>query len=221
VRRKNLDVRGEMLQDSKSFIEESSMSDVQNMTGHAKKVDASLPSNAAAETKGGFLAKLRLSHRIYLGFGLLLALILIITTYASINQLNIRDAFGRTNELLGDERIVASLETALLEADLAVKNYISENDPSWLETFEKHQADINQNLIQANENIKKPARAEKLDIVDEAFPRYKTAFDNIVSLQQQRNELVQNKLNVLGPDMHQDLTSIMESAYRDQNVAAP
>ena len=54
-----------------------------------------------------------------------------------------------------------------------------------------------------------------IDNLDSELKDYLARFEEVTAKQSQRDELVNNTLNVIGPQMERNLTAIMESAFTD------
>ena len=59
-----------------------------------------------------------------------------------------------------------------------------------------------------------------LDGLDRELTEYISQFEIVTKKQEKRDELVKETLNVVGPTMERDLTSIMESAFQDGDTEA-
>ncbi len=166
------------------------------------------------------LDNMKLGIKLLAGFGVVLALMVIvgITAYNAINSAS--KGFGHYREMARDTVLAGRLQANMLMARMNVKNFIitgSEQDKQQYQDYYKKMSGF---LVEAQQEISNPERAAKIDLVDSEVGDYNEAFKKVLKFRDLRNGYVNDVLNVKGPLMEKTLTAIMESAKQDGDMTA-
>ena len=166
------------------------------------------------------LNNIKVSAKIFAGFGVVLALLLAIAGvgYFSLDGANTN--FGDYRSLARETNAVGRVQANMLMTRLFVKNFvISASDENIAGV--KERAEKTLSLIEgAKELATDEANIAKNDTQLASLHEYIAAFDQVTAKQAERNVLVNETLNVIGPQMERDLTAIMESAFKDGDAEA-
>ncbi len=165
--------------------------------------------------------RLRIGARIGLGFGAVLALLIVASAVSYVSLHGARDNFTTYRELARSANAVARVQANMLMTRMNAKDFIIRGTPEEAEEV-RHYEERTQHLIaEALAVISDPHGQELLRQIDDDIVDYTGRFEEVVHLQEQRNELVFDRLNVLGPQVEEKLTELMERSFNaDDGLAA-
>lgn len=164
--------------------------------------------------------KLSISHKLFAGFGFLLAVLAgiagfsYIATLTSSGQFSEYRATARTSVAYGD--IAQKITTARLQT----MKFRATRDPATLDEVRQIVADIEAKLDYLEAFELDASERELLVSLHTQAKDYLAGFGEAVALQDVRNELVRDKFQPLGTDLRKKITEIMETAYRDSDPTA-
>ncbi|MCE0492445.1 methyl-accepting chemotaxis protein [Vibrio salinus] len=159
------------------------------------------------------LNKLRLGTQIGLGYGLLIILLIVVSSASyfgltsSVKGFNDYQSLGKATSLSSD------MQSSMLEARLYAVNYLRTHSESSKTAFENHLKSLETLIKKALVDIQQPERAEKVKEVNRLFKTYKNAFIKVSQLNDRHDELLYDVLTPLGWDMTNALGSISDTAY--------
>jgi methyl-accepting chemotaxis protein len=168
----------------------------------------------------GEIMKLSIQHRLFIGFGAVLALAACLAGFSYLNSQTSNDSFleYRTN---GRASVgFAEMALQITTARLAVMKFRSVDDPQTLSTVQEAMTKLDetgQYLLDVGVTQEQAAIVSQLQ-ADAA--QYTSSFEQAIALQQQRHEEFNTNLSPAGIAIRQNLTDVMESAYRDQDPDA-
>ena len=164
--------------------------------------------------------KLSIQARLFIGFGVVLALSACLAGFSYLNSQSSNDAFGqyRTN---GRASVgFADLALQIAHARLSVMKFRVQDDMSAVEEVRESIAA----LEAVDERLSHiGVTAEQLELLESLGHDglvYLEAFEEAVVLQEQRHEVYDTVLEPSGIETRRNLTEVMESAYRDQDTEA-
>lgn len=167
-----------------------------------------------------WLQNIKISKKVFGGFGVVLALLLLISTVAFVNMYMTEDNLTRYRSLALQTNGSGRVQANLLEARLQAKNYIISASQENIDKV-KERANKTLELIESlRTRVANPEKKKIVNDSEKAMRDYLKAFDEVTKKQDHRNELVHEILNKDGPQMERKLTSIMESAFRDADAEA-
>ncbi|MEE4297446.1 MAG: methyl-accepting chemotaxis protein [Wenzhouxiangella sp.] len=159
------------------------------------------------------LQKMKLKTLLFLGFGTVIVMLLIISA-ASWNGLNVADdGFTEYRGLARDSNLASELQVNLLMVRMNVKDYQITWSQQDVDQFNQYMGEVRRLMEDAQREIQNPERAELVDRADRLVQEYEDAFPKVVTLVGQRNDVVSGVMDVQGVRARQALTDIIESAY--------
>ncbi|EGV31697.1 methyl-accepting chemotaxis sensory transducer [Thiorhodococcus drewsii AZ1] len=166
------------------------------------------------------LNKLSVGFKIWLVPGLLIFLLVSEGIVAFQANRTVDRAVGTiTQNLIPNADVAAKIRSDLLQQRLAVKSYLKSRDPRDAETFREERATSQTELERARQAIQEPRRVKLMEEIAALNARYIDTFDStIVTNMEQRNALVEEKLDVIGPQIADALTEMMETAHRNGDI---
>ncbi|MDJ0686351.1 MAG: methyl-accepting chemotaxis protein [Alphaproteobacteria bacterium] len=161
-----------------------------------------------------------LAGKIAAGFGLVIALSVIIAGNGYLGLGQTSEMFGEYRQTARENLLLSTMQEDMLEARLAVMKFRVTQDQSQVEEVrsniaelsEEARGDIDTLVVDPN------ARAELIGVIDDAVA-YGDRFEAATALQAKRQELV-TALNTVGPEARKAISEIMSSAYEDGDVEA-
>lgn len=164
--------------------------------------------------------KLNLNTKLIGGFSIVLILMLIIAIVGFSALRHASDGFGNYREMALGSNAGGRIQANLLSARINAVSYINTGKSSDLEKFNTRWTAIVKLQKDAEKQIKKPKWLKVLQKTGSHLTEYKSGFDQIIQYKNNRNNLLNEVLNIKGPLMENSLTDIMISANNDGDVTA-
>lgn len=165
------------------------------------------------------LKNAKLSTKLYLGFGIVLALLVVIGL-AGWNALNTAsNGFTDYREMARDSNLASLLESDMLMVRMNVKDFIITGSDKDKKEYQKYIKGLHKYLDQAKKDIQDPERAKSISLVDKEVDDYDAAFKKVLAIKKERDKDVAI-LNSKGPEMERALTKIMQTAAQDNDMSA-
>ena len=162
---------------------------------------------------------LLLGKKIGIGFGTVLALMLVVAAVGYKSLGTAGNGFAQYRHTARVTNLVGRIQANMLTMRLDVKNYIQTSDKKALEGM-KERFKATEGFVSEADNLitddKRKAMIEKIDKETQEYDEY---FDEVVELLSVRDEHVQ-ALNTVGPEVEKNMTSIMQTAERDGDALA-
>ncbi|WP_051957788.1 HAMP domain-containing methyl-accepting chemotaxis protein [Desulfobacter vibrioformis] len=166
------------------------------------------------------LKNVTLKTKLVAGFSVVIIMMLIVAGAGFIALKQAASGFGEYREMARDTNLAGRLQANMLEVQMNVENYLISGSDEALKNYNARWALMSKFQAQAQEDIKDPKRAEKVDEIETLLKDYKKGFEAVTAHKARRNHLVNDVLNVNGPIMEKSLTQIMISANGDGDVTA-
>ncbi|PWI33593.1 methyl-accepting chemotaxis protein [Vibrio albus] len=161
------------------------------------------------------LNKLRLGTQIGSGYGLLIILLVIVSSSAYLGLTNAVQGFSNFQGLAQNTNLASTMESSMLEARLYALDYLRTHSDKSKKAFENHLQSLEGIIHESERNITHPERAKKITQVDTLFKTYQQAFVEVSRLNNRHDELLYDILTPLGWEMTDALASIADSSYLD------
>lgn len=158
--------------------------------------------------------------KIILGFSTILFLLVVLGAVGFNGLMTASDGFTGYREMARDANLAGLLESDMLMVRMNVKDFIISGSDKDLHEYQEHLEDMHHYLVQAKKEIQNPERAKKIAFVDKEVNEYQEAFNRVIEYKKKRNHIFYDILSVDGPKMERNLTAIMKSAEKDQDVEA-
>lgn len=158
--------------------------------------------------------------KITCGFVVVLLLLIIVAIVGIKNMNAASDGFGQYREMARDSNLAGRLQANMLMVRMNVKDFIETGSNKSEERYTEYKKRMLGFLETAKKEILAADRAALIKGVDSNFIEYDKAFSEVVDIRAVRDDMVNNTLNVIGPEMERGLSEVMGSAYRDADVKA-
>lgn len=163
---------------------------------------------------------MKLSSKLMLGFSSVLALLLILGGISFWALENSSTGFSQYRDLARDTNLSGRLQANMLMVRMNVKDFIITGDKSEIQEYENYFKAMREFLDKALQEIKHPERSRIIAAANERVNSYNRYFDEVKGYWAERNRLVDNVLNIAGPQMERKLTQILSTAERDNDMQA-
>jgi signal transduction histidine kinase/DNA-binding response OmpR family regulator len=167
------------------------------------------------------MQNLKISTRVYLGFGSVLLLAMLIAGVGYVGLENAEQTFATYRKLARQTNADGRVQANMLTTRIFAKNFVIDANQKNIEGV-KQRAEQTLKLIRENSELGGADTGRKILLGDleNSLNRYVAKFGEVTDLQSERDQLVSGKLNVLGPKIERNLTAIMTSASEDGDAAA-
>jgi serine phosphatase RsbU (regulator of sigma subunit)/CHASE3 domain sensor protein len=174
----------------------------------------------SSEGKGRVM-NLKITTKIYIGFGAVLLLLCTVATFGVLSLIEATDVFGDYRKLARQTNADGRVQANMLMTRIFAKNFVIEASDENIEGV-KERAARTLKMIEASSDLSKDDSTRQLlvDDLKKDLDIYLNQFDQVTELQAERNKQVNEKLNILGPKTERALTAIMNSALDDGDVSA-
>ena len=162
----------------------------------------------------------RISTKVFSGFGLIL-LLLVVIAVVSLSHLVSANNYFKSYRTLARQTVSDSrVQANMLMTRIYAKNFVIDANRSNIEGVEERARITIEMIAQARELTTDAGFQLVIDNLDRELRSYLGYFEQVTARQAERDELVNETLNVVGPRMEQNLTAIMESAFADGDAEA-
>lgn len=163
---------------------------------------------------------LKLSTQIGLGYALVMVMLIAVSVTAYFGQTKATDGFNNYRELARDANLAGRVQANMLLTQLYAKDYLINPHQESLDIYKERFDQMEEFVKEADERIENPERAKKIDLILNSIGQYDKAFDRIVRLIAEREQILKQELEPQGLAMRVAMTKIMDSAYEDGDTRA-
>lgn len=111
--------------------------------------------------------------------------------------------------------ISGDFQTDMLMTRMNVSNFIITGNEANIDKYNNYLQEMDNYLAFMRNNNTNIELAKKVEELNTAKVAYNKAFSEVIGLKGQRNDILHNTLNVIGPKMEKQLTKIMESVQSE------
>jgi PAS domain S-box-containing protein len=162
-----------------------------------------------------------ITTKIYFGFGAVLLLLIGVSYFGTSSLNSSSDTFVKYRTMARQTNADGRIQANMLMTRIFAKNFVISASSDNIDGV-KERAQRTLEMIDEADLLTKHDSTRKLLVGDlkRDLNRYVEEFEKVTEWQAQRNELVVNRLNVLGPETERKLTEIMNSALSDGDTIA-
>lgn len=163
---------------------------------------------------------MRLSVQISTGYGIVLALLVIVSvaSYTGLNKAI--DGFNEYRLLAQHANLAGRVQANMLIVRLYAKDYILKNNNEAIKHFKERFEVLSELVASENTEITEPELAKKMDLIVGSIKDYEKGFDSVVNYMGQRDEQLKGILEPQGLNMLTSISDIMSSAFADKDPNA-
>jgi signal transduction histidine kinase/DNA-binding response OmpR family regulator len=166
------------------------------------------------------LNRIKISTKVFLGFGIVITLLLAISLVSVISLLGAEENFINYRSLARQTNAEGRVQANMLTTRVYAKDFIINANAENIDKIRERTQLTIEMINEARELTTNPGYQLIIDSVDRELATYVAQFQKVTEKQSQRDEIVFNTLNVVGPQLERDLTSIMASAFDDGDTEA-
>ena len=166
------------------------------------------------------LRRIKITSAVYLGFGLVVGLLLIISTVAIIGLISAQSTFNTYRTLARQTNAEGRVQANMLMTRLFAKNFVIDASPENIAGVNKRARQTIKLIKQARNLSSDPGFVIVIDEIESELKEYITHFQQVTKKQESRNRIVLKTLNVVGPNLEKKLTTVMETAFKKGHVKA-
>ncbi len=163
---------------------------------------------------------LKLGAKVGGGFGAVIILMLVVGVVGYVNLKSSNDGFTRYRETALDNVLAGRIQANLLTARMDVKNYVANRSLEARQEFDRRFDMLEGFVAEAKRTILEPERLEKVERTDRLIREYRDGFDQLVAALEVRDRILHEVLTVKGETMRENLSEVMQTANRDNDVEA-
>lgn len=153
-----------------------------------------------------------------LGFGVILALILVISVVASFRFFQSSTGFNTYRALALTSVATGRIQANILEARLAALKYIKDHDPTHISEVDKRVTTAITLIEEVLDSHIDDIHKSEFVAIENQLSEYQQGFKQVIQLVNQRNQLVEQQLDPAGLAMRKSVTSIMNQAATEDDL---
>ena len=163
---------------------------------------------------------LNFSRKLYLGFSFILVLLMSVSITSYVTLTSTSKGFDDYRSLAQVNDIVDNIQANMLMLRMNLKDFIITSDNKDKQEFKSYLQKTKRYITEANNLITDPERIKEIQKLSSLLNQYDNAFDDVVLLKKEQNELIYNVLSVKGGLVERGLLSILTSAKNDDDMIA-
>lgn len=166
------------------------------------------------------LSRLSILQKTMAGFGVILLLMGISSGVAWYGIRDAADGFDQYRTLARDSNFCSDIIDRVMQMRLSAKNFDVSGRQEFVTKFAETRAEAEKLLAEADERIVDPENQQLINEMRVTSAEYYQAFNDIVACRDMRENKRVNVLDQEGPQMVQQLKSIIEAAQSNENAEA-
>ena len=166
------------------------------------------------------LNKISISTKVFSGFGIILLLLLIISTVSLTSLYHADKNFENYRSLARQTNANGRIQANMLMTRIFAKDFVIDANEDSIAGVEQRAKTTIEMIEDARGLTTDRGFQLIVDSLDQELHEYVARFEEVSAKQATRDTLVHDTLNVVGPRMEKNLTAIMESAFADGDTEA-
>ncbi|MBD3856931.1 MAG: response regulator [Acidobacteria bacterium] len=166
------------------------------------------------------LNRLNISTKVFLGFGIMMLLMLVIAAVSLVSLFKADSNFKSYRSLARQTNAEGRVQANMLMTRLYAKDFIISANAENIKMIEERAQRTIEMIAEARELTRERGYQLLIDSLDQELIEYVDGFKQVTLKQSRRDEIVHGTLNVVGPAIEKDLTAIMQSAFEDGDAEA-
>lgn len=171
------------------------------------------------------LTKLKLGQQLSVSFGIMIALMIMLSGVAYVGLSGGFSNFVEYRSLARASNLASSLEANLLSTRFNVLNFLKQQSQDDVRQFEQKTEQLHKDFFEARKILITPELVALVEKSEEALTDYEATFKQILTLYRRRDTVVNDTLDQIGPQMRKNVTQLMDLSvehndFQGLNVAA-
>ncbi|MBC8059274.1 MAG: response regulator [Clostridiaceae bacterium] len=163
------------------------------------------------------LKNLKLGAKLSVGFGSIILLLLITVLFGYFGLSRINGNFSSYRTISVDTLLIGDIQENLLESRINFKNFVQVGDEKYKIEFEEHSSKIKGFINDLQMDFQGTEQEQSIRDMSSYFEQYSEGFLQVVEYRKQRNDIYNNVLITIGPELEQNLNYIMETSYENND----
>ena len=164
------------------------------------------------------LNRIKISTKVFSGFAILLLLLLTISVVSLTSLISADKNFKQYRSLARQTNADGRIQANMLMTRIFAKNFVISASRDNIVGVEERARITIEMIEKARGLTTNPGFRLVIDSLADKLNDYVARFEEVTAKQDERNVLVYNKLNAIGPRMENNLTAIMQSAFEDDDA---
>ncbi|MGE5147129.1 MAG: hypothetical protein ACM3N5_10285, partial [Candidatus Eiseniibacteriota bacterium] len=160
---------------------------------------------------------MKIGKKLYAGFGVVIALLALVAGLSWNGLSTGEKTFDTYAGSASAAVMAASIDTAMSDSLLNVRQFVATGSEEARTNVKKLGETIRARLTEMKPRLKLEANRKLVDEILGLIGGYEKGFDRIVEFRAERNKLVNDGLNVIGPDMRKILTALADSSLKAED----
>jgi signal transduction histidine kinase/DNA-binding response OmpR family regulator/CHASE3 domain sensor protein len=166
------------------------------------------------------LKKINISTKVFVGFGIVLALLLLISVVGTFSLISADRHFKNYRALARQTNADGRVQANMLMTRLLAKDFVITASRDNIDGVRSRAEKTIEMIAEARALTRNSGYLLVIESLDQELNDYLSEFEKVTLRQQERDEIVHGSLNVIGPRLEKSLTRIMESAFADGDAEA-
>ena len=166
------------------------------------------------------LNRISISSKVFSGFAIVLLLLLIIAAVSLSSLFHADSNFKQYRALARQTNANGRIQANMLMTQIFAKNFVINASGDNIDGVEQRARATIEMIEEARGLSTEPGFTLIVDSLAQELNAYVARFEEVTAKQAERDKLVHDTLNVVGPRMEKNLTVIMESAFTDGDAEA-
>ena len=167
--------------------------------------------------KAGFLSNVKIGPKLYAGFGVVILLLAVVAGVSWNGLAGSEKSFETYSSSASAAVIASTVDTAMSNSLLAVRELIATGSDESRANFKKSEESMRKLLADMKPRLKLEANKKLVTEIEALIDGYAQGFGRIAEIRARRNKLVNDGLNVIGPEMRKQLGELIESALKSDD----
>jgi methyl-accepting chemotaxis protein len=180
-------------------------------------IRSSATEGSAKRAKAGFLSSIKIGKKLYAGFGVVILLLAVVAGISWNGLATGEKTFDTYSDSASAAVLAATVDTAMSDSLLAVRQFVATGSDQSRADFKKAGETIRKLLAEMKPRIKLEANKKLVTEIEGLVGGYEQGFDRIVEFRAHRNKLVNDGLNVVGPEMRKVLSALADGAMKAED----
>lgn len=158
---------------------------------------------------------IKIKYKIAGGFGLVALLLAAIGVVSFVSFGTVATEMEDVEDMSGDALLASELNADMAKLLYYTDVYFNSRSAEDLKVVHEYERQMDEGLTLAETEIFNPERVKRLAVMKEDMATYKHDVEKVSALYKERDDLVTNKLDQIGPEARKNLTIINQSATAD------
>lgn len=161
-----------------------------------------------------FLSNLKISAKIYSGFGISLAILVIMIGVSFSGLKTIAKEFQHFDELSTEAELIANLQNDILKTQEATLLWLRTHDDAIFNQVLEEEKHVKHDIDKAHDIIKAEESVAQLKLIDREFTLFHQGIIDVDKYMDERNDALENDVPELVSDIQDNLAKIADNAAR-------